>query len=70
MASLTAQAKANLSQTAAEVEPEATTTAWLTFAAMVLSLIACIFGGEFAIHAGHHERAMRRTCARAEAGGL
>jgi hypothetical protein len=41
---LTARAKQNLAQTAAEAKPEATTTAWLTFVALVLSLLAAIFG--------------------------
>jgi len=41
---LTAQAKQNLANTAAEVKPEVTTSAWLTFAALVLSLLAAIVG--------------------------
>jgi hypothetical protein len=41
---LTAQAQQSLAQTAAEVKPEVTTTAWLTFAALVLSLRAAIGG--------------------------
>ena len=41
---LAAQAKQNLAQTAAEVKPEVATTAWLTFAALVLSLLAAVFG--------------------------
>ncbi len=41
---MTAQAKANLAQTAQEVKPEATTTAWVTFGALVLSLLAAIIG--------------------------
>jgi hypothetical protein len=41
---LAAQAKQNLANTAEEVKPEATTTAWLTFAALVLSLLAAIVG--------------------------
>jgi hypothetical protein len=44
LADLTARAKQNLSQKAAEVKPEATTTAWLAFAALVLSLLAAIGG--------------------------
>lgn len=38
------RAQERLSQTAAQVQPEATTTAWLTFAALVLSLLAAIAG--------------------------
>jgi hypothetical protein len=41
---LAARAKQNLANTAEEVKPEATTTAWLTFAALVLSLLAAIGG--------------------------
>jgi hypothetical protein len=41
---LTAQAKLNITSTAAEAKPEATMTAWVTFAALVLSLLAAIFG--------------------------
>jgi len=39
-----AQAKQNLQQTAEEVKPEATTTAWITFGALLLSLLAAIIG--------------------------
>jgi len=41
---LATQAKQNLANTAEEVKPEATTTAWLTFAALLLSLLASIVG--------------------------
>ena len=44
VADLGARAKQNISQAAAEAKPEATTTAWLTFAALVLSLLAAIAG--------------------------
>ena len=44
MQTLAAQAKQNLVNTAEEVKPEATATAWLTFAALVLSLLAAIIG--------------------------
>jgi hypothetical protein len=44
LAELTSRAKQNLSRTAAEMKPEVTTTAWLTFAALVLSLLAAIGG--------------------------
>jgi methyl-accepting chemotaxis protein len=44
MAELTARAKQNLAQAAADAKPEATATAWLTFAALVLSLLAAIAG--------------------------
>jgi len=39
-----ARARANLSQTAAEMQPEAATTAWMTFLALVLSLLAAVAG--------------------------
>jgi ABC-type transport system involved in multi-copper enzyme maturation permease subunit len=42
--SLAAQARQNLQQTATAMKPEATATAWLTFAALVLSLLAAISG--------------------------
>lgn len=41
---LGAQAKRNVANTAAEMKPEATATAWLAFAALLLSLLAAIFG--------------------------
>jgi hypothetical protein len=41
---LATQAKQNLANTAQEVKPEATATAWLTFGALVLSLLAAIIG--------------------------
>jgi hypothetical protein len=41
---MAARTRENLAQTAVQVKPEATTTAWLTFAALVLSLIAAIVG--------------------------
>lgn len=44
LADLSARARQNLSRTAAEVKPEVTTTAWLAFAALVLSLLAAIGG--------------------------
>lgn len=44
VADLGARAKQNVSQAAAEAKPEATATAWLTFAALVLSLLAAIAG--------------------------
>ncbi len=44
LAALTAQAQQNLSQVAAEAKPEATATAWITFGALVLSLLAAITG--------------------------
>jgi hypothetical protein len=44
LSELGARAKENISRTAAEVQPEATTTAWLSFAALLLSLIAAIAG--------------------------
>jgi hypothetical protein len=44
LADLTARAKQNVSRKAAEVKPEVTTTAWLAFAALVLSLLAAIGG--------------------------
>lgn len=42
--SLVARAKQNLAQTAAEVKPEATATAWFTFATLVFSLLAAVSG--------------------------
>jgi hypothetical protein len=44
LSDLAARARQNLAQTAAEVQPEVSTTAWLTFAALVLSLLAAIAG--------------------------
>ncbi len=44
---LSAQARANLPNAAAEAQPEATTTAWTTFVALVLSLAAAIAGAAF-----------------------
>jgi hypothetical protein len=41
---LASRAKQNLQQTAAEAQPAASATAWLTFVALVLSLVAAIFG--------------------------
>lgn len=41
---LATRAKQNLANTAEEVKPEATATAWLTFGALVLSLLASIVG--------------------------
>jgi hypothetical protein len=41
---LAARAKQNLAQTAANAQPQASATAWLTFVALVLSLLAAIFG--------------------------
>src|SRR4051812_14338865 len=55
---LTSQAKQNLANTAAEAKPAATTGAWLTFAAMVLSLLAAILG------AGTGRRGVVRRAAR------
>jgi hypothetical protein len=46
VATLASRAKQNLAQTAADVQPEATATAWLTFLALVLSLLAAV-GGAF-----------------------
>jgi hypothetical protein len=60
METLAAQAKQNLAQTAAEVKPEATTTAWITFAALVLSLLAAIFGAAVG-RRGVARRVERRT---------
>jgi hypothetical protein len=36
--------KENVSRAAAEAQPEATTTAWVAFAALLLSLLAAIGG--------------------------
>jgi hypothetical protein len=44
LSSLTTRARANLSQAAEQMQPEATTTAWLTFGALLLSLLAAIAG--------------------------
>jgi len=44
LSDLTARAKQNLGQKAAEVKPHVTATAWITFIAMVLSLVAAIAG--------------------------
>jgi hypothetical protein len=44
MSNLAARARENLSQAAASAQPEATTTAWVAFAALVLSLLAAIAG--------------------------
>ena len=44
LSDLAARAKQNLAQTAADVQPEASATAWLTFVALVLSLLAAIAG--------------------------
>jgi ABC-type transport system involved in multi-copper enzyme maturation permease subunit len=44
MSDLASRARQNLSQAAAEAKPEATTTAWVAFAALVLSLLAAIAG--------------------------
>jgi ABC-type transport system involved in multi-copper enzyme maturation permease subunit len=44
MSDLMSRARQNLSQAAASAQPEATTTAWLAFAALVLSLLAAIAG--------------------------
>jgi hypothetical protein len=44
LSDLASRARQNLSQTAANVQPEATTTAWVAFAALVLSLLAAIAG--------------------------
>jgi ABC-type transport system involved in multi-copper enzyme maturation permease subunit len=41
---LAAGARQNISQAAAEAKPEATTTAWVAFAALLLSLLAAIGG--------------------------
>ncbi len=41
---LAASARQNISQAAAEAKPEATTTAWVAFAALLLSLLAAIGG--------------------------
>ncbi len=41
---LASRAKQNLAQTAANAQPEASATAWLTFVALVLSLLAAIWG--------------------------
>lgn len=41
---LTARAKQNLAQAATEAKPEVAMTAWITFGALVLSLLAAIFG--------------------------
>jgi hypothetical protein len=44
MAPLMSRAKENAAQMAAQAQPAASKTAWLTFAALVLSLLAAIFG--------------------------
>jgi hypothetical protein len=44
VAEMTSRAKQNLAQTAANAQPEASATAWLTFIALVLSLLAAIGG--------------------------
>jgi hypothetical protein len=44
IADLASRAKQNLAQTAAEAQPGASATAWLTFLALVLSLLAAIGG--------------------------
>ena len=44
VSNLAARARANLSQTAAQVQPEATTSAWVAFGALLLSLLAAIAG--------------------------
>jgi hypothetical protein len=44
---LASRARANLPNAAAEAQPEATTTAWVTFVALVLSLAAAIAGAAF-----------------------
>jgi len=44
LSDLTERAKQNLPQRAAEAKPEATTAAWLAFAALVLSLVASVAG--------------------------
>jgi hypothetical protein len=44
LSDLTTRAKQNLMQTAVEAQPEASATAWLTFVALVLSLLAAIAG--------------------------
>jgi len=44
LAGLASQARQNLASGAAQVQPEATTTAWVTFIALVLSLAAAIAG--------------------------
>jgi hypothetical protein len=41
---LASRAKQNVAQTAAQAQPQASATAWLTFVALVLSLLAAIFG--------------------------
>jgi hypothetical protein len=41
---LAARARERLPQAAAEAQPEVSTTAWVTFAALVLSLLAAIGG--------------------------
>ncbi len=41
---LASRAKQSLAQTAANAQPEASATAWLTFVALVLSLLAAIWG--------------------------
>lgn len=57
---IAAQARQNLSRTAAEVQPEAAMTAWLTFAALVLSLLAAIGGAAIgrrsAVHRAENPR--------------
>lgn len=47
---LATQAKQNLADTAAEIKPEATATAWLTFGALLLSLFAAILGAAVGRH--------------------
>jgi len=44
MSNLAAQARQNLSTTAAQAKPEATKTAWITFGALVLSLLTAVIG--------------------------
>jgi ABC-type transport system involved in multi-copper enzyme maturation permease subunit len=44
LADLASRAKASVSSAAAEVQPEVATTAWLSFAALLLSLFAAIAG--------------------------
>jgi len=44
LSDLTARARQNMSQKAAQMQPEATATAWIAFAALLLSLLAAIGG--------------------------
>jgi hypothetical protein len=44
LSTLASRAKQNLANTAAEAQPEASATAWITFGALVLSLLAAIAG--------------------------